>query len=100
LPSEKEMKLVQSQVRERISRQPSASSERNRVAAGRAIAGSRMAARNAALTTKLPASAAKTQPAPAVATITPETAGPKTLVALCESERSAFASWSRSRLTV
>ena len=54
----------------------------------------------AALAANVAASIAKTQPAPTTATITPDNAGPAIQLALRFSASSAFAFWSRARLTV
>jgi len=56
--------------------------------------------RKNALATKLVESIAYTQPAPASATSTPETAGPKTLTPLREIPSSAFAGCRFAGLTV
>ena len=79
--------------REVTSRKPSWSSRRKWLRAARACAGSRSCNRKNALATKLSASIANTQPVPAIATSTPETAGPKTFIALRERPSSALADW-------
>ena len=79
---------------------PRARSRQKRCAAGFAYGATRIAATKSTLKRKLPASIANTQPAPATATIAPASAGPKTFVALRESEISAFACCSRPALTV
>ena len=56
--------------------------------------------RNEALTAKLTASIANTQPVPKAAISVPETTGPKTLSVLRDVESSAFADCRFSRLTV
>ena len=84
---------VQSHVRERNSDQPSRRSRRNDCTSRRTCAGTRNAASAAALMPKVAASAASAQPAPAVATSTPATAGPAIPPAPAETPRSTLACW-------
>src|SRR6266545_859961 len=60
----------------------------------------RSRARHSTLTTKVPASTAKTTPGFQTATTTPATAGPRTNAPLRERPRIAFACWRRGGLTV
>ena len=89
-----------SQLWRRTSCHPSARSRRKRCAAGFAYGVTCIAATKITLKRKLPASIAKTHPAPATATMAPARAGPKTFVVLRESEISAFACCNRPALTV
>ncbi len=61
---------------------------------------SRIAARKAALTAKVAASAAMAQPVPQIAITTPAAAGPRMPVTFRDSDIIAFAWWSRSGRTV
>jgi hypothetical protein len=90
---------ARTQRREATSRHPSARSARNGRRSAAARGGIRIARRKPALTRKLAPSTANAQPAPAVATSSPATSGPKMCAALCEMLTSAFACWSRARLT-
>ena len=86
--------------RDTTSCQPSASSDTKARRRAGSTAGMRIATRKAALTRKLAPSMAKAQPAPMVATIRPDSSGPKMWVALCEMLISALASCSRFAPTI
>ena len=88
------------QERDTTSCQPSASSATKARRRAGSTAGMRIATRKAALTRKLAPSMAKAQPAPMVATIRPDSSGPKMWVALCEMLISALASCSRFAPTI
>ncbi len=82
--------------REVTSPKPSRNSRMKWLRAARACAGSRSCTRKNALARKLTESIAKTQPVPATAIRTPETAGPNTFIAFREIPSSAFADLRRS----
>ena len=81
-------------------RKPSASSVQKLAWPFPVIGGTLMRESEMALTTKVAASMAKTQPGPITATSTPATAGPPTSEMLRESPIRAFACCSRGALTV
>src|SRR5665648_435515 len=89
--------ITQSQVRDFTSCQPSRSSTTKLLAASlRAMAGTRRAARKAALTRKVAPSTAMAPPAPITATSVPATAGPTIQPKLSLRPMRALACWSLS----
>ena len=92
--------IAQSQVLERNSRQPTASSCRKLGARSRTTSGSRISAISAAARRNVAASTAIAQPGPNPATRKPATAAPPIIAVFIASWISAFACWSREAGTV